>query len=188
MSKEQWLESFSNDSIDFHTQLNELGLSIESLRDKNVLDIGSGGARLAEGAKDEKINAKIISLDPKYSSPKSLNRKISGDKDTTMERIKEKQLPAVAGLAESLPFTDESFDLIIANCSVPYYQSDKGLKAKSISEMIRVLKPGGEARITMVTKNDEDVVKDVIEKSKDCGLEVNGSVTIIKRNESKKQK
>lgn len=188
MSKEEWKKSFSNDSIDFHTQLNELGLSIESLRDKSVLDIGSGGARLAEGAKDEEINTKIISLDPKYSLPGNLNRKICGGKDTTMERIKEKQLPAVAGLAESLPFADESFDLIIANCSVPYYQQNNDLKAKSIFEMIRVQRPGGEARITMVTKDDEDVIRDVIERLKDCMLEITDSTMIIKKESKNKQK
>lgn len=188
MSKEYWQESFSNDSIDFHTQLRELGLSAESLKDKDVLDIGSGGARFAEGAKDENINTKIISLDPKYGLPENLKLKITGGEDTTMERMKEKQLPIVAGLAESLPFPNESFGLVIANCSVPYYQPDKDLKEKSISEIIRVLKPGGEARITMVVKDDEDIIKKVVEKSKDCRLEINESVLIIKRNEPKKQK
>jgi ubiquinone/menaquinone biosynthesis C-methylase UbiE len=188
MSKEYWENSFSNDSIDFHTQLRELGLSVESLKEKSVLDIGSGGARFAEGAKDENINTKIISLDPKYSLPKNLKLKITGGEDTTMKRVKEKQLPIVVGLAESLPFSDKSFDLVIANCSVPYYQPDKNLKAKSISEIIRVLKPGGEARITMVVKDDEDIIKDVVGKLQDCKLEINDSVLIIKRNEPKKQK
>lgn len=188
MPKEYWEKSFSNDSIDFHTQLSELGLTMESLKDKSVLDIGSGGARFAEGAKDEGINTNIISLDPKYGMPENLELKIAGGKDTTMKRIKEKQLPFIAELAELLAFPDESFDLVIANCSVPYYQPNKDLKAKSISEMIRTIKPGGEARITMVTKDDEDIIKNVVEKSKDCRLETSDSVLVIKRNEPEKQK
>jgi len=186
MSKEYWQESFSNDSIDFHTQLRELGLTVESLKDKSVLDIGSGGARFAEGVKDEKINTNIISLDPKYGSPENLKKKITAGEDNTMERIKEKRLSAVVGLAESLTFADESFDLVIANCSVPYYQPDKDLKEKSISEMIRVLRQGGEARITMVTKDDEGIIRDVVNKSSDCMLEITDTIVIIKKSKNKK--
>jgi len=184
MENRYWEKSFSNDSIGLEVQLDELGLSPEMLRDKAVLDLGSGGALFAEGIKDNypDLNIKVVSLDPKYSNPEHLKRKVMPGEDATIERIGNKEILAVSAVAESLPFKDESFDIVISNCAVPYYQDDDRIKEASILEIIRVLKPGGEARITMVVDNDEKILRGVVDASSDCTLEYSDQLVIIKKS------
>ena len=92
-----------------------------------------------------------------------------------------KNLGAVAGLSESLPFRDEAFDLIISNHAVPWHIAEDTQKViASIREIIRVLKPGGEARLHPVEEKTAQIIKSV--ENKDCVVESRKGIIIIRKN------
>jgi len=122
--------------------LNRLGLNIDDLKDKKILDIGSGEAVIEQTLKKNGIN-NIISIDkrlPWMSSNKNLNQ--------------------VNALAEKLPLKDNSVDLIISHAGPPTtsncknYNEDKKILDHEeeriipfFEEFVRVLSENGEARI-----------------------------------------
>ena len=75
----------------------------------------------------------------------------------TKARVRAQDLPHVsfqAGDAEALPFEDAYFDGLVTRLSLHHFETP----AKALSEMSRVLKPGGRAVIVDVTA-DEDRAK-----------------------------
>jgi ubiquinone/menaquinone biosynthesis C-methylase UbiE len=63
-------------------------------------------------------------------------------------------------VAEAIPFQDEAFDLVISNAAIPNVflgESQQIVKEKikkSLFEMMRVTKPGGEIRLGRVLKGE----------------------------------
>ncbi len=122
--------------------LNRLGLNIDDLKDKKILDIGSGEAAVENYLKRAGINS-IISIDKKLpwmSLDKNINQ--------------------VNALAEKLPLKDSSIDLIIAHGGPPttsnykkYFENYKIQDYEEervesyLNEFRRVLTENGEARI-----------------------------------------
>ncbi len=113
----------------------ELLLKPEDL-DKKILDVGSGTAGFAKWANENHKNAQVFSLDP-Y--------------DKFSERTK-----SAKAKAEAIPFADEAFDLVVSNGAVPNVlqrsfgediEMAKERVKRSLLEMARVVKPGGEIRL-----------------------------------------
>lgn len=106
---------------------------------KVILDVGAGQAHFAKYAKDHDISSQIYSLEPFEEMS-----------------VKEKTLVA---LAENIPMPDKSFDLIVSNGAIPnIYLGDKNINQKieqCFSEMLRVLKDGGEIRLARVLIGDK---------------------------------
>jgi ubiquinone/menaquinone biosynthesis C-methylase UbiE len=132
--------------------LNNLGLSIEDLKNKKTLDIGAGERYIAAVCAKKGISNDVYSLEPNIDDTKFVRNLIKEDLPEVSAGIDGK---TIQGNRESLPFDDERFDLIINSCALP---GKKFLKEGNIDEMkkniditieemIRVLKPGGEARI-----------------------------------------
>jgi SAM-dependent methyltransferase len=67
-------------------------------------------------------------------------------------------LSVMAGDVASLPFADGAFDAVLAYHSI-YHVDTAGMK-KAISELRRVLKPGGEAYLTLLSKNASSYTAD----------------------------
>ncbi len=63
------------------------------------------------------------------------------------------------GLAEELPFPDETFDLAISRLAFHHLPDD--LKARAFAEMLRVLKPGGRVLIADFTPSRNPLVRHV---------------------------
>lgn len=108
---------------------------------KNILDVGSGEGLFAEYVKARGINPQIVNLELNIDLPQ---------KNQTVQ-----------GSVESIPFADESFELVISHCSIPniFLGEDdpeimKEKISKSLSEMVRVIKNGGEVRLGPVGKGD----------------------------------
>ena len=124
-----------------------LGLPIEDLRGKLVLDIGSGySGRFAREAAKEGIN--VIAFNPELKSGlaiQGLNKKVLPG---ILDKVKVEKINAVAGIAQEMPFKDNSFDAEVALFSVPHcmpkYKSEYKLM---FDEILRTLKPGGQAFI-----------------------------------------
>lgn len=89
-----------------------------------ALDVGCGEGRFCRMMNQHGIGA--VGLDP---TSKLIDRAISLDKDGHY----------VIGRAESLPFDDDHFDLVVSYLSLIDIQHYK----KAIAEMSRVLQPGG---------------------------------------------
>ncbi|OGK21027.1 hypothetical protein A3C23_02335 [Candidatus Roizmanbacteria bacterium RIFCSPHIGHO2_02_FULL_37_13b] len=149
-----------------------LGFNREDLRDKTILDLGSGETeRFSRELKDAGIKTTVICLNPDYGldNPNRFREIITG--------IPDWQHQSVAATAQSLPFAAESFDFIFANYSVTVFASPhlKSTLAKQwASELARVLKPGGEARLAPIyAESYKDEYQDLDSIWKKAGLTVN---------------
>lgn len=111
----------------------KLDLTPDEVLEKTTIDIGAGSGKFKEAM--EKITGRklnnIVELD-KHRNPWW------------------SQSTGVQAKAEELPFKDESFDLLLANCSVPIMPATghkPRLIPQIIREAVRVLKNGGVAKI-----------------------------------------
>ena len=115
--------------------LEYMGIGIDDLRGKFILDVGAGYAGFAIECIVEDI-AKVVSLerDPDRCSLQQL-------------RWHEKSIPVIGGRSQKLPFRDEIFDLVVSHLAVPMLSKCKEDAQDTLEEMCRVVKPGGEVRI-----------------------------------------
>ncbi len=92
----------------------------------DMLDIACGTGDLLEIAKELAGGGKKIGLDPSFNMLKECLKKKNGH-------------PLVRGKAESLPFGNETFDLITVSFGVRNFEN----RAEAFGEIRRVLKPKG---------------------------------------------
>lgn len=132
----------SDMGIDIYKQL--LGINLEEMKGKLVLDIGSGiDEKFSKEA--AKIGVKVVSMNPnlKYGA---LNKEL---------KKKDWQKRSVAGRAQKMSFADNSFDYEVGLFSVPFYLPLEESEYKLFfDEVIRTLKPGGKAYIFPIFKNE----------------------------------
>ena len=158
------------DEEEFQRYVEDLKLKPEDF-EKKILDVGAGAAQFAKWAKEHGISRQIYSLEPQ--------------RDYLQESYK-----GVAGKAEELPFKDGSFDLAVSSAAIPNIYIDENDQdkvkekiTKSLSEILRVIRPGGEARLARVLMGKEyegqrilsESVEEVLEE-----LEATGGVQIEK--------
>jgi len=126
-------ENVSNEEETFRQYFDELELKPEDFN-KVILDVGAGEAYFAKWAKDHNVCSTIYSLEP-------FQKMMENEKN-------------LVGYAEEIPMPDKSFDMIVSNGAIPnIYLGEKDVKEKvekGFSEMIRVLKDGGEIKIARV--------------------------------------
>jgi SAM-dependent methyltransferase len=108
--------------------LTRAGLTWKDLEHKTVLDGGAGEAYIARAAEGVGSTAKIYSVDARRRS-------------SWAGFPSDGKVHALEALVQELPFPDNTFDLIINSCSVD---------ASEIKDEARVLRPGGEIRITPI--------------------------------------
>jgi ubiquinone/menaquinone biosynthesis C-methylase UbiE len=117
--------TLKNVSSEHHMPSPEL---IRLLDGKVTLDIGAGASVLAQEIAQLSPNAQVVSLDVDH------------------EALMTQPTPVQAS-ADHLPFGDESFDVVLATCSLPLW-ADSGEQVKgSFDEAVRVTKHGGVIKI-----------------------------------------
>ncbi len=106
-----------------------LGINPEEMKDKLVLDIGSGSTeRFGKDAAE--VGIKVVSMTPNAKEG------------------------AVTGRVQEMPFDENVFDYEVALYSVPFYLPlTKEEYTVCFKEVIRTLKPGGRAYLSPVFKN-----------------------------------
>ncbi|OGQ44850.1 MAG: hypothetical protein A3H42_01280 [Deltaproteobacteria bacterium RIFCSPLOWO2_02_FULL_46_8] len=130
-----------------------LGFRREELAGKTILDIGSGETELfSRGLQEHVPSANMISVNPDYSIKRF--RKTIGETSHWQKK-------SVAAIGQELPFNDASFDVVLALKSVADFSSPEAnpVAAQSwMREIVRVLKPGGVARIApILSEADQEV-------------------------------
>src|SRR3989344_646111 len=129
-----------------------LGFDIEGLAGKRILDVGGGSAIVAIGA--EKLGAEVITLDPRADPMMRPGSMLPEEMEHYEQSLSDDRL--VCAAAQDLPYEDGSFDMVIAVMSVPIYLPDiESERDLVITEMARVLKPNGVARVYPVVRGGE---------------------------------
>lgn len=151
-----------------------LDLSRANLQGKTILDLGVGRTdRFARELKEAGIDANVIGLSPDFKDSYTRH---------ALEHETQKTSPgwrrkAVAGIAQQLPFKDETFDLVVSLYALTYYSWFPEQVQAWVSEIGRVLRGGGEARLAPNCKKrrsgafgeNYEILKD---SAKKAGLEV----------------
>ena len=180
-------ENISSKEIEL--QLKNLGIIDSKLLKGYVLDIGAGDGKLDKFL-SQNTNLKITALDENPPDKKEF-KILNGD-------------------VRNLPFEDESYDIVISHASIPnifiglysfeYPElSEKEIKnaiEKSFSEIIRVLKPKGEAILAPVAMTEnydsQKIIKQLIlkeiEKLRSNGYQVKNDFIRTERNPKNKEK
>jgi len=135
-----------------------------------ILDIGSGiEQRFARDCKEMGIKATVVSIDPGILFPEKNDLRYLTSKDEITRRRTARNKPekeTVSAIAQHLPFKENSFDMVLALYSVPLYISQESDVSLSFTEILRVLKNDGQARIYPITKESKEI-DDFIQQHKD---------------------
>jgi ubiquinone/menaquinone biosynthesis C-methylase UbiE len=112
--------------------------TVELKQNINALDVGSGlGFPLIELAQILGASSKVYGIDPWERAIERINLKI--------RTYDLKNVTAVKGVAEDLPFDNNFFDLIVSNNGINNVEEMQ----KSLKECFRVSKPGAQFTITL---------------------------------------
>lgn len=128
--------------------LDRLGLKLEDLKGKVVIDLGAGECAVGRLAEVSGIDS-VVSLDK--------------NKDILLaSEVKDK----VQGEAQILPLKDRSVDLFISNGAPPGVNKKEQLALSVLDEIERVLKDTGEARIALASLRfiDDRVMREYLIK------------------------
>lgn len=142
--------------------LARVGFEWEGLRNKSILDIGAGRGDFARVAKTHDVHVVSVDYYPFLADGVLLAEKndvwvndpnlpenaIEPYIQLASERIR-KPMNFLRSDAALLPFADNSFDIVFTHAGPPACWSEEEYQAEMVvSEMMRVLKPGGECRIS----------------------------------------
>jgi ubiquinone/menaquinone biosynthesis C-methylase UbiE len=109
-----------------HILLDQAVQANHSQPPENVIDVGCGTGRLLRGAKKRWPEAYLIGIDPSWG----------------MLEVARQRTPGATffnGSAESLPFPDDSADLVVSTLSFHHWSNQEA----GLIEIARVLRPGG---------------------------------------------
>lgn len=144
--------------------LSAIGLPEDDLRGKSVLDVGAGPRDVAAYCLKHDITTEVYSLEPNLQNPAYWKNKNNVNEmfPDIIPALNEK---TVSGDRSHLPFADNSFDILINHAALP--NNGKPLAEgrndeveshlrQILSEVIRVLKPGGKAYLFPVRKEIQE--------------------------------
>jgi len=161
--------SFSSDDVELVSIIDELPLwsapfglqlldTIELKPNINTLDVGCGlGFPLIELAQRLGVSSKVYGIDP---WKRALERAF-----VKIRKLEIQHAAAIMGVAEGLPFADQSFDLIVSNNGINNVEDIE----LTLAECNRVSKPGAQFALTFNLEDSMiefyDVFKEVLIKN-----------------------
>jgi predicted nicotinamide N-methyase len=113
---------------------------------EQVLDVGCGRGLMLVGAAKRLAAGKATGVDIWQAEDLSGNRPEAALENARREHVAGRVEVKTADMRE-LPFPDATFDVVVSSAAIHnlYAQADR---AKAIREIVRVLKPGGQAKVT----------------------------------------
>ncbi|OGC55657.1 hypothetical protein A2797_01155 [candidate division WWE3 bacterium RIFCSPHIGHO2_01_FULL_48_15] len=164
-----------------------LDLPILELKDKTVLDIGSGKHETFAKEAAQK-GANVISINPYLKFPGYREELLKGpdawERFVARFRAKAKEpngnRSSIAALGQDLPFKDEVFDIVTSVFAVPHYLTDESDVVRSFDEIARVLKPGGKAFLIMQKEEMRPLVERAARELTSRGLKTKITYDILK--------
>jgi arsenite methyltransferase len=137
--------------------------------DEQVLDVGCGRGLLLAGAAKRLATmgnaGHATGIDIWSNVDMGGNSEAATMRNLELENVADRCTLVSAG-AQEMPFADASFDLIVSNLCI-HNIYDKLTRMKALAEIVRVLKPGGEALIS-----DYKLTKEYAKEFAALGLDV----------------
>ncbi|HEY6336983.1 MAG TPA: class I SAM-dependent methyltransferase [Candidatus Sulfotelmatobacter sp.] len=125
--------------------------------DERVLDVGCGRGLLTVGAARRLLNGKVVGVDVWKRGAITGNLADSVLENAQIEQVSDR-VEVKEGDARELPFANETFDVVVSNFVVHEMNSRQQRQAM-ISEVARVLKPGGQVALVDFVFTGECVVE-----------------------------
>jgi SAM-dependent methyltransferase len=113
--------------------------------DEEVLDVGCGRGLLLVGAAKRVPRGRAVGVDIWSEVDQSDNRRSATLANAEAEGVAER-VEVVDGDMRSLPFADASFDAVVSSLAIHNVPDAEG-RERAISEIARVLRPGGRVAI-----------------------------------------
>jgi SAM-dependent methyltransferase len=121
--------------------------------DEQVLDVGCGRGLLLAGAAKHLATGHATGIDIWSTNDLSGNAEAATQHNLALEGVTDHCTLVSIG-AQSMPFADATFDVIVSNlCLHNIY--DKPTRLAALDQIVRVLKPGGTALISDFQKTGE---------------------------------
>jgi SAM-dependent methyltransferase len=113
--------------------------------DEQVLDVGCGRGLLLLGAARRLPRGRAVGIDLWSQADQGDNRREATLANARAEGVDER-VEVHSGDMRLMPFPDASFDAVVANLSIHNIYDREG-RRQAIAEIVRVLKPGGQAAL-----------------------------------------
>ena len=120
---------------------------------EKVLDVGCGAGLMLIGAAKRLTKGKVIGIDIWQTDEQSENSLEKTRQNVKIEKV-EKNVEIKTADAKSLPFPNDSFDIIVSSWALHnLYEPEE--REKSLREIIRVLKKGGKIALADIRHGQE---------------------------------
>lgn len=169
-----FLESFLLMGSSYYGKFRARDKLLDSLKlrgDETVLDVGCGHGLLLIGAAKKLPRGRSIGIDLWSQVDQGNNSREATLENARLEGVADR-VEVRDGDMRKLPFPDASVDAVIANLAIHNISSREG-RREAIAEIVRVLKPGGQAALMdfkHVGQYAEDLKKDGIADARASGL------------------
>lgn len=113
--------------------------------DERVLDVGCGRGAVLTLAAERTPRGETVGVDVWRARDQFGNARAVAERNARLEGVSDR-VRVVDGDARSLPFPDDSFDVVVSSLAV-HNISPVSERERALGEMARVLRPGGELRV-----------------------------------------
>ena len=121
--------------------------------DEMVLDVGCGHGLLLIAAAKQLRSGKAIGIDLWQREDQAGNSREATWQNVQLENVAA-QVELRDGDARKLPFTDNTFDVVVSSWAL-HNIYDKAGRETAVREIVRTLKPGGRVAIIDIRQTDE---------------------------------